>query len=453
MSQEMKALLKRGRQLNALATFIIVALLGVVGFLMFVLVTETAVSDLWLLRNEFAQVLIPGLLLMVILYMADMHRRLRDRLEATHTALEDAQSELQEAYDRVTFAHEVASIVSDLKRSDVMPTVLRESVAHYDADAAVMVTGDDVEVFATDPAHEDTARRAAMGLAVRSVQTDDTTGHSTPDGAHSIATPIRLKGALHSVVALWRKDRAFTDGESENLRLLARVLELGIENKHLVVELRQQLKGSLTLLTTLIEDRQKDYAGHSSNVANLAVATGRRLGIVGEPMEDLKLAGLVHDLGMLRVPKEILNMRRDLTIQERAEIELHPVAGAQLAKAAGLRPAVQEAILAHHEQVCGHGYPRRLRGRQIPFEARVIAVCDAYDAMTHLRPDRRPLSPLEALAEIERQAGRKFDNEVATAFVDVMNEQLEMSALSGLAGVASGMEGMPQPIMGLTRAC
>jgi putative nucleotidyltransferase with HDIG domain len=449
MSQEFGALLKRETQLNQLSWIIIVSLLVLVGFLTFVLVSQVELTDLWLLRNQFVQVLIPGLLLMVILYMADAHRRTRERLSNTHRELEGAREGLIAAYDRVLFVHDVATQVSDLKRNDVMPSVLRESVMHYEADAAAVVSGEDVEVFAEDPLKEAAARNAAMAVAMQTVRTGEPATHEGQDGSWAIGVPIRVKGILDSVAVLWRQERTFSEDEIGHLKLLARVLELGTENKKLVTELRQQLRGSLGLLTTLIEDRQKDYAGHSQNVANLAVSVGRRMGLIGQPMEDLKLAGLVHDLGMLRVPSHLLALDRDPTEQERAQLRSHPEIGAHLARAAGLRPAVQESIQAHHEHVDGSGYPAGLKGSRIPLAARIIAVCDSYDAVTHGRPGKRPLSPVEALEWIARQAGKRFDREVVGAFEHTMSEQLELAALSGLAGVPAGMEGVPQPVNGL----
>jgi putative two-component system response regulator len=246
-------------------------------------------------------------------------------------------------------------------------------------------------------------------------------------------------------VCLWRRSGrdSFGDEYVSTLDLLAKVIGLGLENRTLVAELRRQIRGSLTLLTTLIEDRQGSPLGRSERIA---VAVGRRLGIHDQELEDLKLAALVHDLGMLRIGGVTPGAARSFDPEERSRLEEHPRIGAELARSAELGPSVQEAILAHHERLDGSGYPQAAQGRTIPMAARIIAVADDFDVLTHRRPPERPLSQTSALAELRVHAGTRYDAEVVRAFAEVVQQQAHLAALTELFDLPDGTEGVPSAV-------
>jgi HD-GYP domain-containing protein (c-di-GMP phosphodiesterase class II) len=159
--------------------------------------------------------------------------------------------------------------------------------------------------------------------------------------------------------------------------------------------------------------------GHGARVTALAEAIAVKLGWSDEELETLRLAGPIHDVGKVSVPARILTKRAPLTRNERREIERHPAAGAALVEPI---PAVRDAlpvVLHHHERWDGGGYPVGLSGDAIPIEARVLAVADAFDAMTSGRPYRRAYSVERALSEIHGCAGTQFDPDVAEAFLAV----------------------------------
>ncbi|MCL6447921.1 MAG: diguanylate cyclase [Armatimonadetes bacterium] len=177
-----------------------------------------------------------------------------------------------------------------------------------------------------------------------------------------------------------------------------------------------------TLLTALKAKDPYTYA-HCENVARYAVALAQKAGLSPEETSKIKIAALLHDLGKVEIPLETLTKTEPLTPEERALIRRHASLGAELVgqikPLAGLVPA----ILHHHERYDGAGYPQGLAGEEIPLAARIIALADAYDAMTSYRPYRSARTPFEALAEIEKEAGRQFDPALVDCFLQTMKER------------------------------
>ena len=149
----------------------------------------------------------------------------------------------------------------------------------------------------------------------------------------------------------------------------------------------------------------------------MAHAVGARLGCDDVRLAVLQLGGALHDVGKLAVPQAILNKPGPLTPDELAEVRAHPEIGARMvALDPSLRSALP-AVLYHHERWDGAGYPNGKTGAEIPFDARVLAVADCYDAMTSDRPYRAALPAEQAAEEVDRWAGSQFDPDVAVAFL------------------------------------
>jgi HD-GYP domain-containing protein (c-di-GMP phosphodiesterase class II) len=175
----------------------------------------------------------------------------------------------------------------------------------------------------------------------------------------------------------------------------------------------------LAELSEAIEARDPCTRGHSARVTALADAVARWLGWSDEQLRTLSIGGPLHDIGKLSVAGRILHKPGPLTPEELAEIRTHPEAGARLIEPIESAQCALPYVLHHHERWDGLGYPHGLAGGGIPIEARVLAVADAFDAMTSHRPYRRALTDDEALTEVDRCAGTQFDTEVARAFLEV----------------------------------
>ncbi|HFC09525.1 MAG TPA: HD domain-containing protein [Chloroflexi bacterium] len=180
---------------------------------------------------------------------------------------------------------------------------------------------------------------------------------------------------------------------------------------------------TVTILAKTIEARDAYTGGHVERVSTYARKLAEALGWSAEDLMLLEFGALLHDIGKITIPENILNKPGPLTPEERAIMREHPQRGAEILRhVSHLRPTIPY-ILYHHERWDGKGYPEGLRGEAIPPEGRLLAIVDAYDAMTTRRPYRtHPLGKAEAAAEILRQSGTIFDPQMAKTFVHLVQE-------------------------------
>jgi HD-GYP domain-containing protein (c-di-GMP phosphodiesterase class II) len=172
---------------------------------------------------------------------------------------------------------------------------------------------------------------------------------------------------------------------------------------------------------TVMEVCDPALGAHAARVAANAEVVAIRMGWEGERLDALRLGAALHDVGKVNLRPEVLRKPGRLDEDELAEIRAHPVEGMWLiAGVPTLAPALPY-VLFHHERWDGLGYPTRRSGAAIPLEGRILAVADAFDAMTSGRPYRPSLAPAEAAGEIERCAGTQFDPEVADAFLAALD--------------------------------
>ncbi len=198
--------------------------------------------------------------------------------------------------------------------------------------------------------------------------------------------------------------------------------------------LQKNFESVVTALAGAIEAKDPTTQGHVQRVSRLATRVGRRLGITGSRLEILRYAAILHDVGKIGVPEPILNKRGPLTPGEREIMERHVNVGVEILESVDLlRPSIP-FIRYHQERWDGltEGVPFPgyfgLKGREIPLEARIIAVVDAYDAMINDRPYRAAMDREAAIAELQAQAGRQFDPEVVGALLEVLGTPAEESS-------------------------
>jgi putative nucleotidyltransferase with HDIG domain len=172
--------------------------------------------------------------------------------------------------------------------------------------------------------------------------------------------------------------------------------------------------------------------GHQQRASRWAAALAERMGVSPDEVRDIRIAGLLHDIGKVTVSEGILNKPGKLAEEEFAKIKEHAALGAMMiiSEVEGLQRLVP-IVRHHHERFDGKGYPDGLAGEEIPLEARIMSVVDVFDAMTHDRAYRKALTREEAIAELERGAGTQFDPAVVEAFlalVERRGEELPVAA-------------------------
>lgn len=175
------------------------------------------------------------------------------------------------------------------------------------------------------------------------------------------------------------------------------------------LHLRKLLLDSIHAMSIALEFRDPYTAGHQNRVAALAVAIGEELGLPEEQISGLKLAGIVHDIGKINVPSDILSRPGKLTVPEYQLVQVHAEAGYTILKDVDYPWPIAETVYQHHERLDGSGYPRGLSGDDIILEAKIIAVADVVEAMASHRPYRPALGIEKALDEIKKNAGTLYD--------------------------------------------
>jgi putative nucleotidyltransferase with HDIG domain/PAS domain S-box-containing protein len=191
--------------------------------------------------------------------------------------------------------------------------------------------------------------------------------------------------------------------------------------------LQRTLEGAVLTVGHIVEARDPYTAGHQRRVAELATAIAERVGLSTDETEGLRLAALIHDIGKISVPAEILAKPGRLTETEFTLIKEHSAAGYAIISDIEFEQPVAEIVLQHHERLDGSGYPQGLSGDVIGLEARVLAVADVYEAMVSHRPYRAALTREHAVAELQAGAGARYDAAVVDACLLLVDEGFEFS--------------------------
>ena len=213
---------------------------------------------------------------------------------------------------------------------------------------------------------------------------------------------------------------------SDRFREMADTLKEKIKQlQQAAQENRELFKGSIKTLAAAIDAKDPYTRGHSERVTEYSLTIAKELGLSQEDLDNLENAALLHDIGKIGIKDEILQKPGDLTEEEFKIMKLHPEFGAKIIEQIPkLKPSV-DGVRYHHERLDGSGYPAGLKGAQIPFAARIIAVADAFDAMTTERPYQKPFTPIAAIDRLKFLTEKgKFDAKIVNALIRAYNKKL-----------------------------
>ena len=274
---------------------------------------------------------------------------------------------------------------------------------------------------------------------------------SLPEGhfrlSRHMSTPIRQGDRVVAVIGAGNRELPYLDAEISNWEsfvqrgfpiLQQKVEAIGIRRIEKNLQLKNEdvqelLIGMVTALTQASSLRDEYTALHEKHVSELSVEIGKQLGMSEHELLGLRLGGLVHDIGKMAVPSEILNKIGELLPAEIAMIRTHPEMGAKIFAHLRTPWPLIEMIEQHHERIDGSGYPKGLRNEQIALEARIIAVADVYDSMSTNRPYRFAPGHQAACQEIQAGRGILYDPYVVDAFFQYINASTPFAATSEVA--------------------
>jgi HD domain/GAF domain len=231
------------------------------------------------------------------------------------------------------------------------------------------------------------------------------------------AAPVYVRGRFSGALSVATRDpaRHFDGRDLEMLGSLALLVGLALEQHERRHELADTAAPQADSLWSALAAWDDDTAAHCADVMEIARQTGRRLGLGPADLIELELAAVLHDVGKMRVPREVLQSPDPLTEEQLEVMHRHPVWSAEILAGVPGLTAVAAVVRFHHERCDGRGYPDGLPAERIPLLSRIVTACDAYGAMTRDRPYRDALGRSRALAELRRDAGAAFDPEVVAA--------------------------------------
>ncbi len=233
-----------------------------------------------------------------------------------------------------------------------------------------------------------------------------------------VAVPVCADDQVIGVLeAINKRNGVFSEDDRDLLTSLAHQVAPAIENARLFELLRDSFYGVSMAFAEALEKRDAYTGGHTQRVSRYCLEIGSRLGLDEKTMESLWLASILHDIGKIGVSDSVLQKNGRLDNQEFVAMCQHSEYGAEILSHIRSHRAVVPGVRSHHEKYDGSGYPDSLAGDEIPLIARIIAVADAFDAMTSDRPYRRALSQKEAMEELIRYKGIQFDSQLVDVFV------------------------------------
>lgn len=286
------------------------------------------------------------------------------------------------------------------------------------------------------------AKRGYQICAIDAGQAD--AGDNQAPGEQLLAAPIVRQTEQMGVIIALRtgQQHKFNNIDVTRVSSIAKSAAVILENFRLYDNLRHLFLGTVRALTRSIDAKDRYTCGHSERVATISRRLLLALGGTEQQADRVYLCGMLHDIGKIGIPEEVLHKPGKLTPEQFSMIKQHPTVGAAILDGIGELEDVVPGVLHHHERLDGLGYPKGLKGDDIPLYARVLAVADTFDAMTSERPYRKALSVQVATEELQRHAGTQFDPAVVEALRRLDPEALvqELGAAQHAAGEAVAAE-------------
>ena len=238
-----------------------------------------------------------------------------------------------------------------------------------------------------------------------------------------VAVPLITRNKVIGVIAAERL-KGLSDFSSNDLEYMMNFcsqIAISLENAGLIDSMKQSFVSSILSLASALEAKDPYTRGHSNRVATYSTIIARRFGLDEDRIESIRLMALMHDIGKIGVPDDIIDKPDKLNDEEFSKIKQHPINGLRIIEPLLDKNPELRHVRSHHERYDGKGYPDSLAGKKIPLEAHIMAVSDCFDAMTSNRPYRSAMNREDALLEIEANKGTQFNPEIVEIFLDIIS--------------------------------
>lgn len=379
------------------------------------------------------------------LYRLPDVRRVRSLLERVRSLLQEndtLRANLDRCYQRLRALPSIGDeLLSGRASAGLFPLFVRRFATLLRADAVLVHAASEITALfptaSAEPLHVDVDirrayDRAADAAALRgaAVAFCLPSAHAGGAACFGMAAPLPAADGRRQVLVALREDDAlpFAADELVTADVLAAFGGQLLCNVSMVEQVERSAFETVCALARVIEARDHYTGGHSERVGRLARRIGMQLGLADETCRCLEWAGMLHDVGKMGVAEEILNKRGALTPEEMQQVQRHPQLSYDMLRPVRSLAGTLDAVLYHHENLDGSGYPYGLSGNQIPLSARIMRVADAFDALTTTRAYRAARSVDWALQELQRGAGVAFDAEVVDALAAVLRSDAPPAA-------------------------
>jgi putative nucleotidyltransferase with HDIG domain len=243
-----------------------------------------------------------------------------------------------------------------------------------------------------------------------------------------ISKPFSINRVFLTVKNLMEKRHLAIEKKNYQISLEFKVMEQTEQIRRTMNELHDAYNSTLSALVKALDAREKEVGSHSERVMNYTTLMARKLGIEGNELEQMAKGALLHDIGKIGISDNILLKPGKLNDDEWVEMRKHPQIGYAILSGIGFLKGPAEIILTHHERFDGAGYPKRLKGENIPLGARIFSVVDTLDAMTSDRPYRQALPFTAVTDEVRKFSGIQFDPAIVELFLSIHRDEWEQCA-------------------------